>query len=101
MVVTAAVAAPFRPADAQKAPIQGYTGQILAIAGSFCPPGTAPADGRTLPVAQYRALFAQIGNTFGGDGKTNFAVPNLNQGGGLAPTVRSCIILNGINPEKP
>jgi microcystin-dependent protein len=36
-----------------------------------------PCDGRTLQVADYMALFAIIGITYGGDGKTNFALPNL------------------------
>jgi len=34
-------------------------------------------DGRTLPVSQYQALFSLIGNTYGGDGRTTFKLPNL------------------------
>jgi hypothetical protein len=36
-----------------------------------------PADGRLLPITQYTPLFALIGTTYGGDGTTNFAVPDL------------------------
>lgn len=43
-----------------------------------CPYGFLPADGRSLPINQNSALFALIGNTFGGNGQTVFNLPNLN-----------------------
>ncbi|MBS1186776.1 MAG: Phage Tail Collar Domain protein [Burkholderiaceae bacterium] len=43
-----------------------------------CPSGFFPADGRTLTIQQYSALFSLIGATFGGNGSTNFMLPNLN-----------------------
>ena len=39
--------------------------------------GWALCDGRTLPIQQYTALFAVLGNMYGGDGRTTFALPNL------------------------
>lgn len=36
-----------------------------------------PADGRLLPIAQYAALFSLLGTNFGGNGTSNFALPNL------------------------
>jgi microcystin-dependent protein len=53
--------------------------------------GYAPADGRLLPISQNSALFALIGTTYGGDGQTTFALPDLRGrfllGAGNSPTV--------------
>lgn len=52
-------------------------GTIQAFAFSFAPDGWVLCWGQTLPVAQYQALFALLGTTFGGDGKNTFGVPDL------------------------
>lgn len=57
--------------------VLGFVGQITAFAGNFAPNGTIPCDGRLLAVADYDALFAVIGSTYGGDGVDTFAVPDL------------------------
>jgi microcystin-dependent protein len=55
-----------------------YIGSICVVPyGRGCPTGYVPADGRLLPLNTYQALFSLIGVTFGGDGRTNFAVPDL------------------------
>ena len=54
-----------------------YVGEIRMFAGTFAPRGYIMCDGRLLPIAQYNALFALIGTTYGGDGVTTFGVPNL------------------------
>jgi len=54
-----------------------YTGEIRIVGFPFAPIGWALCDGTVLPITQYSALFSVIGTTFGGDGKTNFALPNL------------------------
>lgn len=54
-----------------------FIGQILMFAGNFAPRGFALCNGQTLPIAQNQALFALIGTTYGGDGRTNFQLPNL------------------------
>ncbi|SHO51383.1 phage tail protein [Anaerocolumna xylanovorans] len=54
-----------------------YLGMIIPWAINFEPEGFMLCDGRTLPIAQYQALYALIGNYYGGDGRTNFALPNL------------------------
>ncbi|AVM75439.1 phage tail protein [Magnetospirillum gryphiswaldense] len=53
-------------------------GEVCAVAFNYCPESTLPADGRKLAISEYQALFALIGTQFGGDGSTNFALPNLN-----------------------
>lgn len=57
--------------------MEAYIGQILPWAVPFAPKGWALCNGQVLTVAQNQALFAVIGNKYGGDGKVNFALPNL------------------------
>jgi microcystin-dependent protein len=54
-----------------------YVGEIRMFGGSFAPVGWAMCDGSLLPISQFDALFALIGTTYGGDGQTTFAVPDL------------------------
>ena len=54
-----------------------YIGSVCFTAASYCPEGYLPADGRLLNISQYQALFALLGTTYGGDGKTTFALPDL------------------------
>lgn len=55
-----------------------FLGEIRWFGGNFTPTtGWAPADGRLLAISAYSALFAILGTTYGGDGRTNFAVPDL------------------------
>jgi microcystin-dependent protein len=52
-------------------------GEIRMFAGNFAPQGWAFCDGQLLPVAQNAALFSLLGTTYGGDGRTTFALPDL------------------------
>ena len=54
-----------------------YIGSVCFTAASYCPEGYLPADGRLLNIAQYQALYALLGTTYGGDGRTTFALPDL------------------------
>lgn len=51
--------------------------EIRLFAGTFAPRSWAFCDGRLLAIAQYDALFALIGTTYGGDGVNTFALPDL------------------------
>lgn len=90
VVLVAAVAGPL-PAVAQTPPL---VGQIMCTAWERTPVGWVPADGRLLPIAEYETLFQLIGTTYGGDGETNFAMPDLRgrlvtgTGGGPGLTAR-------------
>ena len=55
----------------------GYLGEVTMFAGNFAPTGTHFADGSLLPINQNQALFALVGTTYGGNGTTNFALPDL------------------------
>lgn len=54
-----------------------FIGQIMAVGFNFAPRGWAMCDGQLLPISQNDALFALIGTTYGGDGVTTFALPDL------------------------
>jgi len=54
-----------------------YIGDIIMVGFNFAPIGWVKCDGQLLPISQYDALFALIGTTYGGDGVSNFAVPDL------------------------
>lgn len=69
-IATATVASV--PAQAEQ-----FIGQITAFPYNFCPRNTAEADGRLLSIASNDALFALLGTTYGGNGTTTFALPNL------------------------
>lgn len=51
--------------------------EIKLFAGNFAPRGWATCEGQLLPIAQNTALFALLGTTYGGDGRTTFALPDL------------------------
>ncbi len=52
-------------------------GVVSQFLGNFEPNGQMFADGRLLPISEYEALFAILGTTYGGDGQTTFALPDL------------------------
>jgi len=64
----------FVPAQSFPTP---YIGEIRLFAGSFAPSGWALCNGQLLSINQNMALFSLLGTTYGGDGQTNFALPNL------------------------
>ena len=57
--------------------MEPFTGQIMLTALAFAPYGWAFCDGSTLLISQYEALFALIGPNYGGDGISNFQLPDL------------------------
>jgi microcystin-dependent protein len=54
-----------------------YVGEIRMVGFNFAPVGWALCNGQTLPISQNDALFNLIGTTYGGDGVSNFNLPNL------------------------
>ncbi|HXW79941.1 MAG TPA: tail fiber protein [Acidimicrobiales bacterium] len=69
-----------------------YVGEIKLFGFNFAPVGWAMCNGQLLPIAQNTALFSLLGTYYGGDGKTTFALPNLqgrvplHQGSASGPT---------------
>lgn len=54
-----------------------FIGEIRIFAANFAPRGWAFCDGQLLPVSQNTALFSLLGTTYGGDGRSTFALPNM------------------------
>lgn len=69
-----------------------FVAEIRIFACNFAPMGWATCDGQLIPLYQNTALFSLLGTTYGGDGRSNFALPNFQgiapihwgQGGGLS-----------------
>jgi len=70
-----------------------FVAEVRILPYTFPPTGWATCDGQILPISQNTALFALLGTMYGGDGKSTFALPNLQgsvplgagQGEGLSP----------------
>ena len=62
-------------ANAQQ--VETFLGEIRMFAGNFAPIGWAFCQGQLLPIAQNQALFSLLGTTYGGNGTTTFALPDL------------------------
>ena len=56
---------------------QPYVGEVRLFAGNFAPNGWMFCDGQLLPISENEVLFQLIGTTYGGDGESTFALPDL------------------------
>ncbi|MBK7871860.1 MAG: phage tail protein [Saprospiraceae bacterium] len=56
---------------------QPYVGEIRMFAGNFAPAGWQFCEGQLLPISENETLFNLIGTTYGGDGQSTFAMPDL------------------------
>jgi len=74
IVIAFALLAMAVPARAQS---DNFLGQIDIVAFSFAPKGWAFCDGQIMPISQNVALFSLLGTTFGGDGRSTFALPDF------------------------
>ena len=54
-----------------------YLGDIMMVGETFCPRGWMDTSGQLLAISQFSALFSLMGTTYGGDGRTTFALPDL------------------------
>ncbi|MEZ4893694.1 MAG: tail fiber protein [Saprospiraceae bacterium] len=54
--------------------MEPFIGQIMAVGFNFAPVGWAFCAGQLLPISQNQALFSLLGTTYGGDGRTTFAL---------------------------
>ena len=72
-----------------------FVAEIRMFAGNFAPTGWATCDGQIMPISQNTALFSLLGTMYGGNGTSNFALPNLQgsaamgqgTGSGLTPRI--------------
>jgi microcystin-dependent protein len=87
-----------------------YLGQIFIFAGSFCPKNSHEANGQLLEIRYHEALFSLLGNEYGGDGKTAFALPKITlttgdekddvEGKKSKVKLKTCIATGGDFPER-
>ena len=64
------------PNSATAAP-EPFVGEMSYVAFDFAPRNWAKCDGQLLPISQYQALYALLGNKYGGDGRTTFGLPDM------------------------
>ena len=57
--------------------MEPFLAEVKIFAGNFAPRGWALCEGQILPINQNQALFSLLGTTYGGDGRTTFALPDL------------------------
>ena|SRR5256885_7802991 len=62
-----------------------FVAEVRIFPFNFAPTGWAFCDGQLLPLSQNTALFSLLGTTYGGDGKSNFALPDLQGRGAVQP----------------
>ncbi len=65
--------------------MEGFIGEIRFFAGNFAPRSWAFCEGQLLAIAQNQALFSILGTTYGGDGRTTFALPDLRGRAPISP----------------
>lgn len=62
---------------AAKADTDPFIGTIMQVGENYCPRYWAETNGQLLPISQYTALFSLLGTMYGGDGRTTFALPDM------------------------
>ena len=77
--------------------METYIGTVMIFAGNFAPRDWAFCDGKILPITNYTALFSILGDTYGGDGRSTFALPKLDSPIAGAHYI---ICLNGLYPPR-
>jgi microcystin-dependent protein len=78
-ILLAGLVAAGRPrlARASTQSLEPFLGEIMLVSFTFAPKGWALCNGQLLPINQNQALFSILGTTYGGDGRVNFALPDL------------------------
>ena len=78
-----------------------FLGEVDNFAFNFCPVGWSTLNGQLLPISQNTALFSLLGTTYGGDGKTTFALPTAKPVfTATGAVLLQCIALQGIFPTR-
>jgi len=81
--------------------MEPFLGEVRLFAFNFVPRGWAACNGSLLPINQYMALFSLVGTMYGGDGRSNFALPDLRGKAPLpADTGAFCIAVQGVFPAR-
>lgn len=54
-----------------------FIGEVMIVGGNYCPKNWVEANGQVLDINQFPTLYSLLGDTYGGDGRTTFAIPDL------------------------
>ena len=76
--------------------MEPFIGEVKYFGGNFAPRGWAFCQGQLLPIAQNDALFSILGTTYGGDGRTTFALPKIEDLNGC----KAIIAVQGVYPSR-
>jgi microcystin-dependent protein len=79
--------------------VEEYIGVIKLFAGNFAPDRFKECNGELLQISQNTALFSVLGTTYGGDGRTTFALPDLTKQAPVKGS-RYIICVEGIYPSR-
>ena len=98
----------FGPSDKLYIMNEAFIGSIIMFAGNFAPRNWVFCDGSVLKIADHSALFSILGTTYGGDGRTTFALPDLRgrvpmhpgSGPGLTPRSLGEKVGTEANPQQ-
>lgn len=74
-------------------------GQIQTFGFNFAPVGWMACEGQVLSIAENSALFSLLGTTYGGNGTSTFALPDLREAG-KRDNVHYCIAVTGVYPAR-
>lgn len=77
-----------------------YVGEVRAMPFGFAPQGWAQCQGQLLQLSSNPALFSLLGNIYGGDGKANFALPNIPPLQGKEGSLQYFIAITGVFPPR-
>jgi len=80
--------------------MDGYIGELKCFAGTFPPQNWQFCQGQILPISEFEALFSIIGAQFGGDGRANFALPDLRGRAPIGPGTAPGLLFNRIQGQK-
>jgi microcystin-dependent protein len=75
-------------------------GSIVRFAFNFTPSGWLLCNGQTLDISTYQALYSLIGTRFGGNGTSNFCLPNLNNAALCSGNTKYYISTQGLYPSR-
>lgn len=76
-----------------------YLSEIILTLSPACPSQSLEADGRKLRIQDNQALFSLVGTSYGGDGRNDFALPDL-RGKSNVQGARYCIVTAGLFPSR-
>ena len=77
-----------------------FLGEVRAMPYEYVPQGWAPCNGQLMQPSSNPALFSLLGDIYGGDGKTSFALPNIPPLQGKQGTLQYCIAVQGTYPPR-